>query len=217
MDPRKIDPDGQPCNIAFNRSRREARSIDELLGLCKGVVADGKVVQAEAEFLYEWLRSNWEQRGQWPVNVLEPRLEAMLADGVLDQDESAELLDLLHQLTGVPGQSPDEAFENYSSSLPLDDPAPTLHFNDRVYVFTGKFCTGSRKKCTEITEALGARTNKTMAGYVDYLVVGVLGSRDWIHTSYGRKIEKAVELRNKWQRLKIVSEHHWASHALDVR
>lgn len=44
---------------------------------------------------------------------------------------------------------------------------------------------------------------------LDYLVIGEIGSRDWIHSTHGRKIEKAVELRNGGARLAIVSERHW--------
>jgi hypothetical protein len=42
------------------------------------------------------------------------------------------------------------------------------------------------------------------------LIVGTFGSRDWVHTSFGRKIEKAVTYRRAGQRLAIISEDHWA-------
>lgn len=41
----------------FNRKQTEDRQIDTLIGLSKGLIADGKVVQAEAEFLQTcWFR-----------------------------------------------------------------------------------------------------------------------------------------------------------------
>ena len=44
-----------------------------------------------------------------------------------------------------------------------------------------------------------------------YLVIGDIGSKDWSHSSYGRKIEKAVEYRDtKDTGISIVCESHWA-------
>jgi hypothetical protein len=45
---------------------------------------------------------------------------------------------------------------------------------------------------------------------VNFLVVGNLGSEDWIHSSFGRKIERAVELRRECPTLAIINEDHWA-------
>jgi hypothetical protein len=39
---------------------------------------------------------------------------------------------------------------------------------------------------------------------------GTFGSRDWVHTSFGRKIQKAVDYRTSGSRLAIVGEDHWA-------
>ena len=38
--------------VQFRCQEIGQRQVDTLIGLCKGVVADGKVNQAEAEFLY---------------------------------------------------------------------------------------------------------------------------------------------------------------------
>ena len=43
-----------------------------------------------------------------------------------------------------------------------------------------------------------------------YLVIGSVGSRDWIHSSWGRKVEKAVEYK-RLCRIAMVSEQHWPS------
>jgi hypothetical protein len=45
----------------------------------------------------------------------------------------------------------------------------------------------------------------------NYVVIGTFGSRDWVHTSFGRKIEKAVDYRTKGYPLAIITEDHWAA------
>ena len=44
-----------------------------------------------------------------------------------------------------------------------------------------------------------------------FLVIGTFGSRDWVHTAFGRKIEKAVSYREAGVPLRIVAEDHWPS------
>lgn len=46
-----LDPDGQALNLAFNRARRTERDVCELLGLAKGLLADGVVTESEATLL----------------------------------------------------------------------------------------------------------------------------------------------------------------------
>lgn len=75
---------------------------------------------------------------------------------------------------------------------------------------TGKFAYGARSAVFGAIAALGglptdAAPNRT----TNYVVIGAFASRDWINTSHGRKIEKAVELRAKGTGLRILAEEHW--------
>ena len=47
---------------------------------------------------------------------------------------------------------------------------------------------------------------KDVSGLTDYLVVGNLGSEQWYYGSYGRKIEKAIELQNQGKPISIIEE-----------
>lgn len=73
----------------FNRKNIQDRQIDTLIGLSKGITADGKVDQAEAEFLMAWLIQNRHSENPIIVNLLE-KVESMLADGILDDEKSRE-------------------------------------------------------------------------------------------------------------------------------
>jgi hypothetical protein len=44
---------------------------------------------------------------------------------------------------------------------------------------------------------------------LEYLVVGSLVEPTWAHTSYGRKIEKAIEYIDKGCGIAIISERQW--------
>lgn len=206
-----LSADAQPLNRRFNAARLSDRAIDELVGLCRGVTFDALVTENEAKALLDWLECNREHAMRWPADLIYLRLREMLADGVLDEEEQAELLDLLKDVTG--GSVPiGERVASYSSLLPLDHPMPAIRFDRRSFCMTGKFVFGSRKQCHAAVEELGGLVDSSPTGGTSYLVVGAIGSRDWIHSTHGRKIEAAVALRAKHKRLAIVSEEHWTLH-----
>ena len=209
-----LDDHGQPIVRAFNKERISERTIDELIGMSRGIASDGIVNQKEAEFLKSWMEANVSYCEDPLVNQLYRRVQEMLIDRVLDPKEQAELVDLLKMFSG--GICPSETAANMSSSLPLDHPAPAVEFPTMWFCLTGKFAYGPRRACVElITERGGIWTDLVNAD-TDYLVVGYLGSSDWIHTSYGREIEKAVNLREKNGNLSIISEDHWTKTAFRI-
>jgi hypothetical protein len=95
--------------------------------------------------------------------------------------------------------------------LPLDSPLPDpVVFPGRDFIITGKFAFGTRRKVMEAIETRGGRpsdTPPTIGSH--YMVIGVFASRDWANTNYGRKIERAVELRDSGSGLAIIPEEHW--------
>lgn len=81
----------------FHEKRIDRRSVDALAGLAAGITADGHINQQEAEFLQDWIATNLVHLDDPVTNLLYRRLSDMLSDGVLDADESAELLEILRE------------------------------------------------------------------------------------------------------------------------
>ncbi len=46
-----LDANGQPAILSCNSKRLNDRSVDVLIGLCKGIIADKSVNQTEEDFL----------------------------------------------------------------------------------------------------------------------------------------------------------------------
>lgn len=203
------DPHGQPYNVRFNRARRAERDLSELLGLAKGLLADGVVTEPEADLVRQWVAGHPDAVEQWPVNVLNTRLARMYDDGRVDETERQDLAELLTALVG--GQAGIIVGEDAATDLPVDQPAPRFVWTGSVFVFTGKFAFGPRAECERQVIRLGGLCEPNITRRTNYLVVGTFGSRDWVHTSFGRKIEMAVQYREAGQRLAIVNEDHWAA------
>lgn len=203
----ELDEYAQPVTNRFNRARRTTRDSHEFMGLAHGILADGSVNQMEAEYLLKWISQRPDAINTWPLNIFFERVSEMLSDGKLDIDEEKELIDTLMQLTGMDNE--DET-ESGSTDLPLCTPEPPVAFNSHAFCLTGKFASGTRKECVDEILVRGGRFDKNPTLKTHYLVIGQLSSRDWINTSYGRKIEKAVKLRDENQTgINIISEQHW--------
>lgn len=192
----------------FNRNNIQDRQIDTLIGLSKGLIADGKLVQTEAEFLMNWLIQN-KQASDNPIilNLLE-KVSSMLEDGVLDPDESNELLKILSMISGENSEIGELA---KTTSLPIDNPLPSLSFENKTFLFTGTCAFGTRKQCQLATEKLGGINAKNVTKNLNYLVLGTYVTDSWAHETFGRKIEKAMEYRNSGIPLMIITEEHWAN------
>lgn len=191
-----------------NAGRVQDRLIDELIGISRGVIADGVVDEQEAIFIGQWIENHRQIAEKWPVNVLYARLTEMLKDGILSEDEQEELLETLRDLTGESSlfQEP-----NRSTTLPVDKPAPDIEFEGKTFCLTGKFVYGSTLDCEETIAEMGGEVVPMPSRDTDYLVIGELCSPDWVHTTFGRSIEKGVELKEQGHPLTILTEEHWVN------
>ena len=193
----------------FNRKNIDDRQIDTLIGLSKGIIADGKINQLEAEFLQNWLIQN-SQASSNPIilNLLE-KVDVMLNDGILDNEEVAELHSVLKNLSGDSSEFGELA---KTTTLPINEPMPPIIFENRSFLFTGTCAFGYRKQCQDATEALGGLIAKSVTKSLNYLVLGHYVTDSWAHENFGRKIEKAMEYRDKkGVPLVIITEEHWAN------
>lgn len=203
------DDHGQPLEKGFHARRVAGRTMDEMLGICKGIISDGVVVPKEAEFLKGWLANNPEVASVWPAKVLGERLSRIYADGQVDDEELEDLRELLAKATGETSEG--QTGERKSTQLPLDDPAPEVAFTGTLFCFTGKFAFGTRKACESAVIDRGGECQKQPSHQTSYLVIGTLGSRDWIHTSHGRKIEAANQFKaDGVAETAIIDEEHWS-------
>lgn len=195
--------------LRFNSNNVQDRQMDTLIGMCKGLMADGVLVQAEAEFLQAWLVQNSFNENPIIRNLLD-KVTSMLSDGVLDADESTELFHLLQQLTGESSELGELA---KTSNLPVNTPQPNLIFEDHVFLFTGTCAFGTRRQCEDAILKLGGRLAGGVTKSLNYLILGSYVTDSWAHESFGRKIEKAMAYREGGMPLAIVTEEHWINQA----
>ena len=194
----------------YNRvggDRITSRQVDELIGIARGLIADNEINQSEIEFLQKWLGANLQVSNQPIIRVLYRRIGEILADGLADEEERRTLVDTLNSLSNRDFELGEDL---KPTSLPLCDPAPTLTFSGQRYCFTGTFGYGQRKYCEQAVVERGAQAG-SLTQQTNVLVIGAYVTDSWKHSSFGNKISKAAEFREKGLPICIVSEPHWRS------
>lgn len=202
--------DGCAPSAAITHGWRHSRSVDELIGICRGILADGAVNQSEATFLLGWLERHREFVTTFPFSTLYPRVRDALHDGVLDLDEQRDLLEALASTVGGEAAAPNGG-NSLSTELPFDDPCPTILYSASLFVVTGVFTYGNRAAVRYAIQKHGGTVRAAVSPKTDYVIVGDVGSRDWLHSSFGRKIQEAMDLRNLGAMISIVPERHWVT------
>lgn len=203
--------DQSPIVNTMRRSAVVDRQIDELIGIVKGVMADGMVHQGEVEFLVQWMEANRTSIDTWPAKAIYPRLKKSLSDGRVDIDEEREIIELLMDTVGG-NTAPLYGEPSDSTRLPFTLPVPEIRFPEQLFCFTGAFHSGSRQWCEGQIIEFGGRPASSITKKLNYLVIGEVGSSNWAHSTHGRKIEKAIHCNDAGGKIAIVSEQHWFEH-----
>jgi NAD-dependent DNA ligase len=191
----------------FNRKSIDDRQIDTLIGVSKGLLADGKVDPSEAEFLRSWLIQSRSASSHPVISNLLARVNLILGDGILDDEEARELLGTLRLLAGEPSELGEVG---KSASLPICKPAPDVVFAGKSFLFTGTCVYGTRKQVQGATERLGGTCAASVTKALNYLVLGTYVTDSWVHETFGRKIERAMAYRDDGVPIAIISEERWA-------
>jgi NAD-dependent DNA ligase len=182
-------------------------AIEHLLGMAQGMLADGQLHDLEIQFLSAWIESNAEAAQQWPISVVAARLRETLADGVINTEERDHLTATLKDLLANDFAESGSATQT-PTRLPVTDDVD-VNFEDAGFCLTGEFAFGTRSACQRLTERAGGVPMDGVSKKIRYLVVGSRVSDQWAHTSYGRKIERAVELQQQGHSIFIITEQRW--------
>lgn len=189
------------------QSQSLTRSTQVLTGIITGIVADGQLHDMEIQMLNTWLSKNQEVATIWPGSAVARHLREVLADGVITADEKAYLLTSLQQLIGTEFAETGSVSTD-TDGLPFDHDAE-VRFAASGICLTGEFLYGTRAACEKLSEKAGAVPMGSVSKKVAYLIIGTHASPNWVNTSYGRKIQKAMELKEAGHLIAIIPEKRW--------
>lgn len=189
--------------------QRLEQGLAEMVGLVRGVIADGAVTSVEAEHLGQWARDNPEIATRYPANILSRRLERIFLDGRVDRRERRRLASLLAQLAENPAGL--AGGFRLATDLPITRPMPEIAFERQTFVFAGEMAYGPTHACEREVLDLGGMCERVVNRRTDFVVIGALAAGDWSQSSFGPLVDEVVQYRARGVPIAVVTEEHWAA------
>ena len=187
-------------------------AIQYLCGIAHGMLADGELTDKEIHALKEWLDNTEFLQGSYPFDELTSILTSILRDHHIDEDERNTLKAFLGELVEFKDSYnlSEEYFKVLRKKYTVQGICalcPDIQFQDRRFVFTGDSYRASRDELAALVREKGGQPVTAVSGKTDYLIVGNAGNPCWAFSCYGRKIEKAMQLRRQGAKIQIVNEN----------
>lgn len=171
----------------------ETKALQSLTALLETVVSDGVLTDEEIHQIASWLADNSEYASKYPFNKLNDFVSSALSDGVVTDQERADLFELFNIILNP--------VENSAKNAPVISSLADKHF-----CLTGEFTTGTKSAIASTITSKGAIEDKGVTKKTDILIVGGNGNSNWICGNYGSKVKKALELQEKGSSIIIISE-----------
>jgi NAD-dependent DNA ligase len=192
----------------IGRQKNEmTRSMGALLGITQGLLCDGELNDKEIEYLHRWLGENEAIACTPPANIIFQRVADILEDGIVTPSERTYLSETLQRFIG--GSSEDLAKPTHVMELGFDN-VDRIVYTASQFCLTGEFAYAERRQCEELIETRGGIV-ANVTKKLNYLVVGERGSAEWKHGSFGTKIAKALDYKQRGVPILIIAENVWAS------
>ncbi len=186
--------------------------IQQLEGMLHGVVSDGVITDEELANLNEWLNDNDNLSGTYPFDEIYSLLLAAKEDGKISDDERNMLkaffvtfVDTTESFN-IHDEDVAELQKQYSIGG-ICAVCPEIIIRGKSFCFTGVSKKATRNEIAGIIENAGGIYNDRITADTDYLIVGAGGNPCWAYSCYGRKVEKAMDIRKKGGSIVIVHEY----------
>lgn len=192
--------------------------LQRLHGILGSIVADGVVTEDELRGLQAWLQEHEHLRTCWPYDEVDSIITGVMRDRVINSDEQKMLKSFFSEFVTA---MDDKTITNPLVAEPehiigLCAVCPEIEFEGSKFCFTGASTKYTRASLASIVARLGGEVLPSVSKHVKYLIIGAEGNPCWAYACYGRKVEKAVELRKQGVRVLIVHENDFHDAVADV-
>ncbi|WP_159477977.1 BRCT domain-containing protein [Dyadobacter sp. 3J3] len=177
-------------------------ATQQLGGFLAGISADNTINAGELNALRNWSSENESLFNTWPFDALLPAIDRISADRQLPADEHGELLSFCRSVSAIKpvGQTKTETV----AKLPMQ--AVSILIQDSTFCFTGESPNYTRKELAKIVEMYGGVAAASVTTQLHYLVICDVPNPAWAFQMYGRKVEKAMNMKKKGSGPEVVFE-----------
>lgn len=200
----------------FDKTTADLQRLHAIVG---GIVADGNISEDELHGLSTWLLDHEHLKTCWPYDEIDSLVTSVMADRRIDEQEHKVLIDFFSEFVAI---LDDRTIVSPSISvggtiIGLCAVCPEIEFEGSKFCFTGASSRYTRSQLAGTVTRLGGEVVPSLSAKVKYLVIGADGNPCWAYACYGRKVEKAVELRKAGVRVLIVHENDFHDAVADSK
>lgn len=189
----------------------QTQAMNYLHGIIQGVLSDGELNDEEINYLNDWVNENDFLKGTYPYDEIESVIGSALNDGKITEDERNIITALISGFidlssTDIYSKEKLAEIQKQYSLGGICSINPDISFDSHLFCFTGISPKCTRNEIKEVIEDAGGLYNDIVTQKTGYLIVGSESSPCWVYSCYGRKVEKAIQLRKKGIPVQIVNE-----------
>jgi hypothetical protein len=199
----------------FDKTTADLQRLHAILG---GIVSDGQVAEVELQGLSAWLQEHEHLKTCWPYDEIDSLIIGVMKDKKIDEKEHAMLKDFFSEFIAIMDDRTINApvISEGTNIVGLCAVCPEIEFTASTFCFTGASSRYTRSALAATVERLGGTFSPNVTKKVKYLVIGADGNPCWAYACYGRKVEKAVQLRRTGVRVLIVHENDFQDAVADA-
>lgn len=177
-------------------------ATQQLGGFLAGISADNTVNAGELNALRNWASENASLFNTWPFDALLPAIDRISSDRQLRPEEHHEVISFCNAVSTIKpfGQAKTEII----AKLPMQEVA--ILIQDSTFCFTGESPNYTRKELAKIVEMYGGVAAASITTQLHYLVICDVPNPAWAFQMYGRKVEKAMNMKKKGAGPEVVFE-----------
>ncbi|MNR04315.1 DNA ligase [compost metagenome] len=183
--------------------------LQTLQGLCHGILSDGAITDKEIFDLNKWLTENEHLNTYYPYDEIRSLVLSIVSDGRIDEEERVVLKAYFNQFVQLQNSELQQQIKEETADVNISGlctSEPNVDFQDKTFCITGVLKRGNRETLQDQIRRLGGIPTESVTKKTDYLIVGDNGNPAWAFSCYGRKVEKAINLRKEGHTITLIHE-----------
>lgn len=180
-----------------------------LQGICHGILADGIITDKEIYHLQNWLNENEHLNTYYPYDEIRSLIISVLLDNIIDEEERTILMAYFNQFVTIQDSEVKQTIKDKTVDVNISGlctSEPDVTFEGKTFCITGVLQRGNRENLQRDIIKLGGIPIDSISKKTDYLIVGDNGNPAWAFSCYGRKVEKAINLRKDGHTIMLIHE-----------
>ena len=183
--------------------------LQQLQGIFHGILSDGELNDTEIFKLHEWLSETEHLSSYYPYDEIRSLVLSIVSDKKIDQEERILLMAFIKQFVELSNSNIKNSIDSITEDVSISGICavdPEIIFENKTFCVTGILSRGTRTELQNAIKNKGGIPVNSISKKTDYLIIGDTSNACWSYACYGRKVEKALDLRKLGHTVVLVHE-----------